>query len=301
MGKVVVAGGTGFVGTEVVALLIRLGHDVVVLSRGKQGPHGSRTVNWNGELSGPWTTELDGALAVINLTGEPIVSKWTKEAKDAIINSRVRSTEAIGKAISACSAPPQVWVNASAIGYYGDRGSEELTESSQPGPRRDFLVDTCVAWEAAVDRTPTPTTRKTIVRLGLVLGRKGGALPQLLKITQWFLGGQVGPGDQYVSWIHIKDLARLIVFAIDHEGPKVLNGTAPDPSTNRFFMAVIRGVVGRPWAFPIPAFFLRIANWFGAPEPRLLLDSQRVFPKAALDAGFKFEFDDLRDALRELA
>lgn len=301
MPKVVVAGGSGFVGGALVSLLVQLKYDVVVLSRQGLASAGARGVAWDGVTVGAWSDKVDGADAIVNLTGSPISRKWTKEARNEILTSRVRSTEALGKAVLAATSKPKVWVNASAVGFYGDRGAEELNELSGPGRRGSFLVDTCVAWEATFDRCETcPETRKTKVRIGVVLGRTGGALPPLARLARYFLGGHLGSGAQYVSWIHIKDLARLLVHTIESDMGPVVNATAPAPVSNRFFMATLRGLLGRPWAPPVPAFALEVANWFGAPDPALVLESQRVLPNVAREAGFRFEYEDLRDAMQSL-
>jgi uncharacterized protein (TIGR01777 family) len=300
MKKVILAGGSGMIGRELCALLVRLDYEVVILSRSNNAPAGARAVVWDAQSPGDWVDELEGATAIVNLVGEPISVKWTKESKLEILQSRLRSAQVIAAAIGKCAEPPKVWVNASAVGFYGNRGATELTEESGAGPRRDFIVDTCFAWENVVANATVPSTRKVIARFGIVLGRDGGMLPPMLKLAKWFLGGQVGPGTQYISWVHVKDLVRLVVFAIERETPPIINVTSPTPSTNRFFMGVLRAMVGRPWAPPVPAFGLKIANWFGAPDPSLLLNGQRVLPAAALEAGFTFEFDDLRDAVRNL-
>lgn len=300
MAKVVIAGGNGFIGTHLSAFLLRLDHEVVVLTRGSESPPGTRAVPWDGETAGEWASELEGAAAVVNLAGSTIARKWTDDVRIDILQSRLRSTKAISEAIKACSDKPKRWINASAVGYYGDRGAAELDESSGPGPRGNFLVDTCVAWEEAARSADVGTTRKTVIRFGMVLGTEDGVLPPMVKAVRWFLGGPMGTGRQYMSWIHIKDLCRLIDYAIEHETPEIVNATAPHPATNRFFMAVLRGVLGRPWAPPVPAFLLRLAMLFGAPETSLVLEGQKVNPKAALDAGFVFEYDDLRDAVRSL-
>lgn len=288
------------VGQALCALLLRLDYEVVVLTRSGTAPTGARAVEWDAKSAGPWVAELEGAAGVVNLVGEPISVKWTKESKLEILQSRLRSTQAIAAGINACTDRPKVWVNASAVGFYGDRGATELSEEVGPGTRRDFLVDTCVAWENVVTTADVGETRKVIARFGIVLSKDGGMLPPMLKLAKWFLGGQIGQGTQYISWIHIKDLVRLVVFAIEHETPAVMNATSPTPSTNRFFMGVLRAIVGRPWSPPVPAFALKVANWFGAPDPSLLLHSQRAIPTAAQAAGFTFEFDDLRDAVRSL-
>lgn len=300
MRKVVIAGGSGFIGTAASELLVKLGYDVVVLSRTGKADKGARGVVWNGATAGPWTEEIEGAFAVVNLTGASIAQKWTPEAKDEILQSRVRSTQAIGQAIQAAKDKPKVWINGSAVGYYGNRGSDELTEASTPGKKKDFVVDTTVAWEATCDRYETPGVRRIKLRTGLVLGNEGGPFPPLLAVTKKFLGGHHGRGDQFMSWIHIQDMARLIVFCIEGslEGP--VNATAPEPCTNRFFMAAMRGIAGRPWCPGVPAFVLKVASWFGAPDPSLLLHGQRVMPKAVREAGFRFNFEELREALVNL-
>lgn len=300
MSQVVIAGGSGLVGRELTKLLTSLGHSVVVLSRSGEAPVGARGETWDGATLGPWTQTLEGAHAVVNLAGSPISVKWDKAARNAILQSRVSSTQVLGRALAEAKSPPPVWINGSAIGYYGDRGDELLTEASAPDKRRSFPVDTAVAWEASMDQAEVGSIRKVKLRTGIVLSKDGGALPPLVGLTRWFLGGHVGSGSQFVSWIHAKDMARLTYFCMENPISGPVNAVAPQPCTNRFLMATLRGVIGRPWAPPIPAFALKLASLFGAPDPSLLLEGQRVDPRVLLDAGFQFEFDDLRDALRGL-
>lgn len=300
MSHVVIAGGTGLIGSELTKQLTRLGYTVTALSRSGDAPTGAQGESWDGSNLGTWRLALEGAAAVVNLSGSTIAVKWTKENRNRILQSRVASTQILGRAIAEANTPPPVWINGSAIGYYGDRADELLTEASEPGRRRDFLVDTAVAWEATLDQAQVGDVRKVKLRTGIVLSEQGGVLEPLANFTQWFLGGHHGTGAQFMSWIHIKDIARLIIHAIENPLTGAVNAVNPNPCTNRFFMATLRGVMGRPWAPPVPAWALQIANTFGAPDPSLLLSSQRVSPKVALDAGFQFEHDDLRDALRSL-
>lgn len=300
MSHVVIAGGTGLIGEELTAQLTRLGYSVVCLTRSTEAPTGARAEIWDGANFGTWQLAVDGAAAVINLAGSPISAKWTPETRNRILQSRVASTQILGRAIAEAKNPPPVWINGSAVGYYGDRGDELLTETSEPGKRRDFLVDTCVAWEASMDRVEVGDVRKVKLRTGIVLSDDGGALPPLTNLTRWFLGGHQGPGSQYVSWIHIKDMARLIFYCMENPISGPVNAVGPHPCTNRFLMATLRGVIGRPWAPPVPAFALQLASLFGAPDPSLLLYSQRAEPRVLLESGFQFEFDDLRDALMGL-
>lgn len=299
--KLIVAGGSGFVGREICRLASKLDFEVVILSRSGKGTDNTRGVEWNGSSLGPWAAELEDAHAVINLTGESITLPWTKENQGKIVSSRVQSTRVIGEAINICNNPPLVWVNASAIGIYGNRGSVDLNENSEIGPKGDFLVDTCFVWEEAIKQVHTPKTRKAIVRVGFVLGNDGGAYPMLKKFTNMYLGGHHGSGDQVVSWIHLEDLARLFLFCANNETPLVMNGTAPQPCSNRFLMASLRGVLGKPWSPPVPGFALKIAQLFGAPEASLVLNGQRVIPSNPVSAGFKYHFDNLRDALVDVS
>lgn len=298
MNKIVVAGGSGFVGRALVDLLVKMKYEVVVLSRTGEPIPGAKSVQWNIEQIGPWAAAIEGAHAVINLAGSPIGVPWNKANRHLILHSRVQSTRILGEAIRRAENKPQVWVNASAIGFYGDTGSAEVDERRAAGPR-NFLTDTAVAWEETFKQEHVPGVRKSIVRLGIVLGTKGGALPPLVKATKMFLGGCHGPGSQYMSWVHVDDAARIFLHCVEEDIP-LANATTPIPCTNRFFSATLRGVVGRPWSPGIPAFVLRIASWFGAPDPTLLIMSQRVMPKAMMDAGFRFTYEEVRDTLLQL-
>lgn len=300
MNQVVIAGGTGLIGSELTKQLTKLGYAVTALSRSGDAPTGAQSEAWDGANLGTWQLALEGAAAVVNLSGSPIAVKWTKENRNRILQSRVSSTQVLGRAIAEAKEPPPVWINGSAVGYYGDRGDELLTEASEPGKRRDFLVDTAVAWEAVFDQAEVGDCRKVTLRTGIVLSEQGGALEPLANFTQWFLGGHHGTGSQFMSWIHIRDIARMIIYAIEHPLTGPINAVNPHPCTNRFFMATLRGVMARPWAPPVPEWALRLATLFGAPDPSLLLASQRVEPRAALAAGFQFEHDDLGVALRSL-
>lgn len=300
MKKVVIAGGSGFIGDALTHLLAQKGYEVVVLSRSGKAPQGARGVPWDAKSTGPWTSELEGAAGVINLAGSSIAKKWSKEVKDEVLASRVLSTRAIGEAFEGLADKPPVWINGSATGFYGNRGDTELKEDAEPGPKGHFLVDTVVAWEATMDEFDMSGLRRVKLRIGLPLGLKGGVFPPFLNLTKFFLGGHHGSGDQFMSWLHIDDLTRIALLALegDIEGP--VNAVGPNPVSNRYFMAALRGVVGRPWSPPVPAFALEIANWFGAPDPSLLLEGQKVLPAKLQPSGFEFRFNELREALVDL-
>lgn len=297
--RVVLAGGSGLLGTALAAHLGSSGYEPVILSRtGRPSLPGARQVVWDGEILGDWVHELDGAIAVVNLCGLSIATAWTDENRARLVTSRVLPTRALAEAIAASPHPPQVMVNATGIGVYGDRGDEVLTEASSVGERGDFLVDLCTAWEASAEPARSKC-RVAFLRTSPVLSRSGGFLAPIKLLTRLFLGGRWGSGDQFVSWIHESDWVRLVEFCFEHvlQGPVV--ASSPEPTRNDAFMATVRAVMRRPWAPPTPAFLLRLAEAFGGPPARLALDSLRVMPQSALDAGFEFRFASLNDALMD--
>lgn len=299
--KAVLAGGSGFIGVALANHLAASGWEVVVLSRRFRPSAGSvRYAVWDGETAGDWASEVDGADLVVNLAGESIAQRWSDDVKTRLLTSRVNSARAVGQAIKMVAKPPKVWINASAIGIYGDRGSEVLTEQAPVGPKGDFLVDLAVAWEAEPDRFARDGVTLTKLRIGQVLGVGGGVFKPLELATRFFLGGHFGSGSQFISWIHIADLCRLVEFLYEnpHGGP--VNGTAPDAASHRFFMATLRSVMHRPWAPPVPAVALRIVELLGGPPARLLLDGQSVRPQVLLDSGFVFTFPSLSAAFSDL-
>lgn len=296
--RVIVAGGTGFVGVGLVRDFEQHGYRVAVLSRSGKSSGSVETAKWDGETVGDWAGLLNGARAVINLAGESVMLRWTEENQRKILESRVKSTEAIGKAIRNCAVPPEVWVNASAVGYYGDRGDEELVESSSAG--EGFLPETCLAWERAQDSIEAPNTRKAKVRIGVVLGNNGGAFEELAKVTKRFLGGAQGSGQQWMSWIHLEDLAAIFRWAVEsgHVGP--VNGVGLHPVRNRELMAAMRDALGRPWSPPAPAFALKLAGSLMGVQTDVLLQGQRVKSQVLAEAGFEYRYPELRGALKSL-
>jgi uncharacterized protein (TIGR01777 family) len=298
--KVVIAGGTGFLGSGLVASLRADRHDVVILTRGPAGsaPREAGKVSWDPmNPGGDWGAALDGADVVINLAGEPLdAGRWNDARKASILESRIEATQAIVKAISAATRRPAVLVNASAIGVYGTRGAEALTEESAPGS--DFLASACVAWEAAA-MAAAWMTRVVLLRTGLPLDRSGGALPALALPFRFFAGGRVGSGDQYWSWIHREDWTRMVRWVIDKAAIKgALNVTAPSPATNREFTQALARALHRPALVPAPAFAVRLM--LGEMADALILNGQRVLPARATTSGFEFRYPDLDSALREI-
>lgn len=296
--RAVVTGATGFIGQQLCSLLDR----PKVLTRNPSalpsGLSGLQAFQWD-PLAGPPPHEaFDGVDAVFHLAGEPVAEgRWTARKKAAIRNSRIVGTRNLTAGLAALRSKPRVLVAASAVGFYGSRGSETLTEKS--GVAEGFLADVCREWEAETAKAEEYGIRAASIRIGLVLGKSGGALPKVLPIFKLGAGGPLGNGKQWMPWIHAADLARLFVYVAQSEGMRgPVNGTAPNPATNREFTRALAKAVRRPAVFPAPAFALRLMLGEFAD---VLLASQRVLPQAALENGFQFEFGELADALAEAA
>jgi uncharacterized protein (TIGR01777 family) len=298
--KSIIAGGSGFLGRALARALVSAGHDVVVLTRGPaRGPSsGGRARTWtpDGQV-GDWAEELEGATAVVNLAGESIAARrWTTAQKQRIRDSRILATRSLTTAIQRAARPPQVFVAGSAVGYYGPRGDEVVTESTPPGD--DFLSRVCVEWEAEAN-TVASLTRLAFIRTGLVLDRNEGALPQMLPPFWFGAGGPVGSGRQYWPWIHRDDWIDLVRFVIQTPaaaGP--FNATAPEPVTNAEFAAALGRTLHRPAFVRAPGFAMKLL--LGEMAGPLLLTGQRVVPARAQALGVTFTYKRLEDALRAI-
>ncbi len=298
--RIVIAGGSGFIGRALAAEFSAQDFEVVVLTRTPRARVGNVCeVAWDGKNIGEWIQNLDGAEAVINLTGKNINCPHTSENLQAIIASRVDSVNVIAAALQQIKIPPRVWVQASAVGFYGDTGNAIADENSPVG--NDSLAKICQQWESAFTATNTPQTRKVTLRIGFVLGRDGGALPVLSKITKLFLGGAVGSGRQYISWIHLADLVQMFLAAVKQDNlTGTFNAVAPGATTNAYFMQELRRALHRPWSPPAPEFAVRLGSWLMRSEASLALTSQRCVPKKFLEAKFQFQFSNLHSALANL-
>ena len=298
--RIVIAGGSGFIGSALAREFSTRGFDVVILTRSpRQRTDGVKEVGWDGVHLGEWIASLDGAVAVINLAGKSINCPHTPENLGEITSSRVNSVNLLAVAIDHVKAPPRVWVQASAIGYYGDTGNTACDENAPCGS--DALAIICRDWEAAFTAAKVPQTRKVALRIGFVLGRERGALPLLSSMTKWFLGGAAGNGRQYLSWIHIADLISMFVAAVTNEKLSgIFNAVGPDPEMNAEFMRKLRRALCRPWSPPVPVFAVRLGAKLMGTEASLALVSQRCKPKRFLETGFKFRFTDAGSALADL-
>ncbi len=298
---IVIAGGTGFLGSALVRALVADGHTVTVLSRGVGRAEAGRThfVEWNPDGSaGPWASTLNGAEAVVNLAGESIAgSRWSSNQKARILDSRVLATRSLVEAVGKAASPPPVFVSGSAVGYYGPLGDEIAAEDRPPG--HDFLADVCARWEQEATRVASSRTRVACIRTGLVLDRHGGALPKMLPPFWFGAGGPVGSGRQYWPWIHRQDWVDLVRFAIRTpavSGP--LNLTAPNPVTNTEFARALGRVLHRPAVVPTPGFALRLM--LGEMADALLLSGQRAVPAKAERLGYSFRYPDIQTALKQI-
>ena len=299
--KIIVAGGTGFIGTPLITRLLRDGHAVTVLTRSPKkivSSHNSLSaVQWDAKTQGGWVGVVDGADAIINLTGELIAGKrWTRRQKDVILASRVESTRALVTAIEHAQKKPSVLINNSAVGFYGDVPDGDVSETAPAGT--DFLAQVCLNWEAEALVAKKFGVRVVTPRLGVVLAPRGGALARLVVPFRFFAGGYVGTGRQWFPWIHIDDLIGGFVFLLAHpsvEGP--VNFVAPHAVTMKEFARTLGEVMHRPSWTSVPSFVLRIALGEMA---EMLLTGQRVIPQKLLEAGYRFEYATANGALTDI-
>ena len=297
--KIFMTGGTGFVGSFLSRNLADQGHDITILTRKEQppAPRHSRIsfVTGDPKQEGAWMAAVPQHDWVINLAGASINKRWTEEVKKTIYNSRIMSTRNLVKALAAGDRH-QLFCSTSAPGYYGARGDEELTEVSPPGD--DFLAQVAKDWEAEALKAQDLGIRTVITRFGIVMGKGGGFLEQLVPLFKSYLGGPVGSGDQWLSWIHQQDQVRAFLFVLEHQelaGP--VNFTAPNPVRNRGFAKALGQVLNRPAILPAPAFMLHLLYGEFADA---ILTGQRVLPAKLLAAGFEFRFPTIEQALQDL-
>ena len=294
--KILVSGASGVIGTAFVAFLTTGGHNVTRLVRAQPHP-GAQEILWDPNHGVDDATSLEGFDAVVHLAGENIVGRWTDEKRARIRDSRVNGTKTLCDIFARLSSPPKVFVSASAIGYYGDRGEEVLTEDSAAG--KGFLAEVCHAWEETTLATVQQGIRVVTARIGIVLSPTGGALAKMLLPFRLGLGGMIGTGTQYLSWVTLDDVLGAIHHALITDtvrGP--LNVTAPQPVTNSEFTATLGRVLGRPTVLPLPASVARLL--LGEMADELLLSSARVMPQKLLDTHYPFRHPDLEGALRHV-
>jgi len=298
--KIFVTGGTGFVGRDLVSRLLGEGHAVTVVSRSERAseglPGGTSIVIGDPTEVGAWQDSVKGQDCIINLAGTSLFSRWTPETKELIRESRISTTRNIVDAIEPARGEDVVLFSTSAVGYYGFHGDEELTEESPPGD--DFLARVAVEWENEAQRAAEKGVRVVITRFGIVLGEKGGALGQMMSIFRKYVGGPLGRGKQWFSWIHMGDLVGAFVFLMarpEITGP--VNLTSPNPVRNEELAKTIGKAMHRPSFLPTPGFMLKLVlGEFGS----ILLEGQRVIPRKLLDSGYVFIYPEIEEALQSL-
>ena len=291
--KIVVAGGTGFIGIPLVERLLKRG-DVAVLSRNTSKVQHGRGVAWNPPQGGAWTSELADADVVINLAGENIgAGRWTDARKRALESSRLDATRALVDALKDAPKRDRLFFSASAVGFYGDRGGEKLSEKAGGGD--GFLAELTAKWEAAA-RAAEPFARVVIARFGVVIDEGGGALAKMLLPFKLGVGGRIGSGEQWMSWIDREDVIRFIEWAIDQKSARgVYNVTAPEPVRNRDFVNALGRALHRPTMMPVPGFMLHLL--FGQMADETILGGQRVIPERAMSEGFTFAHREIGGSL----
>jgi uncharacterized protein len=301
--KIVIPGGAGYLGRALAAYFAGRGDQVVVLSRGASSRRqaGITTLSWDGRTPGAWVAELDGADLVINMAGRSVNCRYNAKNRQAIYDSRLHSTQVLGEAIAQTSRPPKLWINSSSATIYRDaydRPMDEETGEIGSG----FSVDVCQQWERVFFESPTPQTRKVALRSAMVFGKgRGGVMEAFQNITRLGLGGTLGSGKQFVSWVHLDDFIGSIQWIIDHPalaGP--INVASPNPRSNAEFMRILRLVNRQPIGLPATRWMLEIGAFVLRTETELLLKSRRVVPGKLLASGFRFRYPHLYDALNNI-
>lgn len=296
--KIVITGGTGFLGSSLIADLVNQNYKCIVFTRSPEKYNSTDSVEYI-----EWIPQIDyliqqinGCFGIINLAGAPIVGKrWTDEYKKKIIDSRVDTTKILVEAVNQCSDKPEKFLSSSASGYFGDRGDEILTEESGPG--NNFLAEVCMKWEQATEDL-TKKVQLIIFRTGIVLHPNNGALEQLLRPIKWYVGGSLGRGNQYFCWIHVADWKRFLIFALLKNGISQKNNLcAPNPVTNYVLTKTIGKVYKRPTLLKVPSFILKLVL---GESVSMVLDSQRMIPENILEANFRFEYELIEEALNNL-
>lgn len=308
MKRIILAGGSGFLGRELARHFSALHWEVVVLTRTpKLRSDSVREVSWDAETLGDWRSNLDGAAAVVNLTGRSVDCRYNAKNRRDIMDSRVNSTRVIGQAIAQSKPPPRVWLNSSTATVYthtfGKPHDESSLDMDSAADAKDaFSVEVAQAWEHALNEAKTPVTRKVALRTSMVLGLgRNSVFPVLRRLTRLGLGGRQGSGNQFVSWIHVEDFCRAIEWIIAHDdlaGP--INQCAPNPLPNKEMMKTFRGVCGMPIGLPATEWMLEIGAFFLRTETELIFKSRRVVPGRLLASGFEFRFPKFREALMDL-
>lgn len=305
---IVIAGGSGFLGRALAAYFRKRGFALTILTRSPKVNNGViREVAWDGRTLGDWKSELEGAVAVINLAGRSVNCRYHERNRKLILESRINSTRVIGHAIAACNTPPSVWLNSSTATNYKHTFGPAWDESGQIAgtteAKDEFSIEVAKVWERTFNEAQTAATRKIAARTAMVLGHgKNSVFPMLQRLTRLGLGGQMGNGCQYVSWIHEDDFCRAVDWLLTHDALSAqVNVAAPSPVTNAEMMKIFRDVCGMPFGLPAANWMLEIGAYFLRTETELIIKSRRVIPRRLVESGFVFDYPCLREAVAELS
>lgn len=289
--KIVLAGGTGFIGRYLQKAYGDLGYETIIISRGKGH------IQWNDAAA--ITKALENAAVLINLAGKSVDCRYTKKNKALIFSSREETTRKLGEALLRCKQPPPVWINSSTATIYRNAEDRPMTEA-EGEIGSGFSVEVGKAWEKSFFSFSLPATRQVALRIAIVLGKEGGALVPYIRLARFGLGGPQGNGREMFSWIHIKDMFGIVRFVETHPVEGIFNASAPTPVQNKEFMRTLRSQVHMPIGLPLPVSLLKVGAFIIGTSTELLLKSRWVIPEKLLAAGFKFEFPEIKDALADL-
>lgn len=297
--KIVIAGGSGALGSCIIKRYYNTETEVIVLSRTQRPVDKNiRYVVWDAKKLGPWALELEGCTALINLVGQSVNCRYSEKNKKQIVSSRVDSTLILGKAIRTLELTPSVWINAGSAAIFGDSGDELKDEGSEIG--EGFSPHVCKLWEQAFFKSATPETRKVFLRIGMVLQSDTGVLKPFTRLVKTGLGGRIGSGEQYITWVHEEDFVNLIQWSIGSNISGIIHCASPNPVKNKDFMKEIRNALKVPVGLPTPAFLTRIGAVFIKTEAELVLSGRRVISKVLEENKFYFKYPEIQQALSQL-
>jgi len=304
MPKLIIPGGSGFLGLQLARHFGAKGWMVYILSRQEKESEGNiQFLRWDGKTLGAWAKEIDGADAIVNMAGRTVNCRYNETNKKQILDSRIDSTRILGKAIKKATNKPKIWINSSSATIYQDtRGALPANNEYDGQIGTDFSMNICKAWEKEFNAAPSDTVRKIALRSAIVIGKEsGGAMEYLINLSKLWLGGTQGDGQQFISWVHLKDFGRVVEFLIEQEHISgVINCAAPNPVTNQIFMKELRKAVGRSWGLPIPKFLLAFGAVFLRTQTELVLKSRKVVSKRLEEEGFQFEYATVETAFKDI-
>lgn len=296
--RIVIAGGTGFLGRQLDQFFSGQGAEVKVLTR---NPRSGHHLHWDAQTLGDWSCAIDGSDALINMAGRSVDCRYNEVNKKEILDSRTESTRVLHEAVANCDSPPRVWLNSSTSTIYEDtRGTSPANSEAKHQIGDDFSMGIAKAWERVFFDRNCPGTVQTALRTAIVMGREGGAFPIMHKIARFGLCSPQGPGDQWISWLHVSDFCRIVQFLIEEPLPGCVNVCSPNPIPNRDFNQLLKQSV-KPWmVLPQPVWLLKLGAFFLRTETELVLKSRKVVPRRLLEEGFEFKYPRARDMISNL-